>query len=251
MAQFDREKNAKEYSNSFFDEKRLSTYAKKAAEALNNNNIPFDGYTDDARYELKEFLPKEGLFEKLRRKWYHASKDLTDLIDLDYQHLGYWVLETSWDEIHHGTRLTLNTGYNFREERTKTFDGHALIREKMWVLLTDGNLAVYTFTQNYKEYPYEMGSSYLFALRECGCSFLNNTEQPRNKKVTSEWNAMTEEDILLLDHKKRDIIRRNVRRDEYYLEDSKSIRTDNYLMTNKKGVGCSKKITALLRQYHL
>ena len=55
---------------------------------------------------------------------------------------------------------------------------------------------------------------------------------------------MSDEEILLLDHKKRSVRRRNVMRDDYYVEDSECIRADNYLLTGKKGGGCSK-ITAL------
>ena len=62
---------------------------------------------------------------------------------------------------------------------------------------------------------------------------------------------MSDEEILLLDHKKRSVRRRNVMRDDYYVEDSECIRADNYLLTGKKGGGCSKKITALLKKHGL
>lgn len=62
---------------------------------------------------------------------------------------------------------------------------------------------------------------------------------------------MTEEDILLLDHKKRNVKKRWVKRDRYDVEDSVCIRMNNYLLTGKKGGGCNKKINSLLKKYDL
>lgn len=242
MARIDWNKVAEDYKNSSFNQERLLGYAQKAAELLNKNGIFYDGYTDDD-------CPSKGMFEKAFRFLLASSKNKEELI---HQHIGYWVLEISDEEFHHGFRETY-LDKNYREKRTKMFLGSAIIRKMKWILLSDGRLALYIYSQTYKEYPYESGANSLGALRDIGSSWLSFlcNEKKHEVKITNECRMMTEEDILLLDHKKRNVKKRWVKRDRYDIEDSVCIRTNNYLLTGKKGGGCSKKITILLKKYDL
>ncbi len=61
-------------------------------------------------------------------------------------------------------------------------------------------------------------------------------------RQTNKCRIMTEEDTLLLDHKKREVKRRDIRRDDFYCLEGTWISTDNYLMTDKKGNGCKKRL---------
>ena len=250
MARIDWNKVAEDYKNSTFNSERLYQYAKKAAEALKTGSIPFDGYTDeDWRKPIK---PKEdtGMLAGLRRLF--APKPPESRHPLVRQHIGYWLLENSEEESHFGHKekeiYIDKYGYMSRK-KNKYYDffiGHAVVDNTKWVLLVDGDLAVYTSKQLYHEFP---PISISWAIREDGSDALGF--DIHLDELTNEWRYMTEEDIFLLDHKKREIHRHFVQRDGYNVEDCNCLRIDNYLLTGKKGGGCSKKITALLKKHGL
>lgn len=247
MARIDWKKVAEDYKNSSFDRERLNRYAQKAAEALNSQKVAFDGYTDESR-------PKEGIFGRLRQTLFASPADQARL---DRQHMGYWVLEDSQEERHNGYRYKeafMNKNNNYIEKRTHNFTGSVTVRDRKWVLLADGSLAVFTCTDQHKEHWYESGPYSLEGLKDVGCDWFSwkvNGMKLSEQQITNEWKHMTEEELLLLDHKKREVRKRYIKRDQYVVEDSTCIRADHYLLTGKKGGGCSKKITALLKKYNL
>lgn len=250
VARIDWNKVAEDYKNSAFNSERLYQYASKAAEALTTNAVPFDGYTDSDWQKPVKPQTDTRLLARLRRFFAPPSPESQHPLVLN--HIGYWVLEIGEEETHHGRRdseIYLDKYGYIREKKNKKndfFTGHAVVCKTKWVLAEDGNLAVYASKESYYEYP-SIGSSW--SIREFGSETLGR--DIHLKEFTNEWRYMTEEDILLLDHKKREIRRRFVQRDNYSVEDSNCLRKDNYLLTGKKGGGCSKKITALLKKHGL
>lgn len=253
MAEIDWNKVAEDYKSSTLSHERLYQYAKKAAETLKTNGIPFDGYTDNDWHE-QPTQPDMGMLAKLRR--FFTSKLQDDRPLLVRQHLGYWVLEISVEESHDGSQyseLYSNKNGFLKRKWHNDYTGSAVIRQTKWVLLENGDLAVYATHQYYKESVfYTHHNNFIWNIKEYGSdSFYFNHEHKYDEKITDDWRNMTDEDILLLDHKKRKVHRRNFMQRNYYVEDSDCIRMDNYLLTGKKGNGCSKKITALLKKHNL
>ena len=259
MAQIDWNKVVEDYKDSTFNRERLYLYAKKAAEALKAKGIPFDGYTDRDWQEPPKPQPEKGLLAGLRLFFSPEPPDTRP--PLVREHIGYWVLETGVEESHHGHRYSesyLTKSYRFKVKRTNVFTAQAVVRETKWVLLEDGGLAVFATKKVYNGFPYIENFNWIkddgsVALRNWrtgdGSTALSLNTQEGN--FTSELRNMTDEDIFLLDHKKREIRRRYIQRDDYSVEDSSCIRMNNYLLTGKKGGGCSKKITALLKKHDL
>ena len=139
---------------------------------------------------------------------------------IDYHHLGFWILATSGTSSHHTDRK--KTRYRNWEGKMSSFQMYySNSKNCTWVLLSNGQLAC------------------------CQHSYIQYTE---DKKI---WNIMTHEDIMLLDHKSRSIDRsyndKSGRGGKYGTDISSS----NYLLTGKKGGGCSKKITELLKKHNL
>lgn len=250
MARIDWNKVAEDYQNSSLDRERLCQYAKKAAEALRAGGIPFDSTAGKDWHEPPKPAPDMSLGARLRRVFIPDPVPPDTRPALVQQNMGYWVLETSEEELHSGHRSSeiymTKSGY-IREKKDEIFIGSATILMRKWVLLADGSLAVYTTKLSYGEYPYKPSSWWI----KEGGSAAFRSEESFQKNFEDEWRAMTDEDILLLDHKKREVRRRWVQRDNYSVEDSNCIRMDNYLLTGKKGGGCSKKITALLKKHGL
>ncbi len=243
MAYVDWNKVAEDYKNSSFIWEYLNDYARKAAGILVSNGVSFDGYTDDG-------TPSEsprGLFGKLRHTLFGLPEDC---MKLEYLHIGYWKLETCQSETHHGRRYIERSidkrGY-YREKKTDTFSGTGINIEKIWGLLADGRLAVFEIEKRYNEF--NSGRCFLSNLRDREFHYFS-LETKQDKQI-NKCRIMTEEDILLLDHKKREINCRNIGHDDYYCLEGTWISNDNYLMTGKKGNGCKKKIAALLKGHGL
>lgn len=252
MARIDWNKVAEDYQNSVLNKERLHQYAQKAAQALRSRNVFFDGFTDAAYEAAKEAAwqawQRQGFFHRLFHR--PPAPPAPSCPGLDDRHIGYWVLETSEEEFHTGRRFIdwdVTKSFRIKRTRTKLFTDHASIRTTKWVLLEDGGLAACLTIRSYQVFPYWES---MFWLKESGRVALNGLER-RNETLEDHWKSMSDEEILLLDHKKRSVRRRNVMRDDYYVEDSECIRADNYLLTGKKGGGCSKKITALLKKHGL
>ncbi len=245
MTKIDWNKVAEDYKKSSLDLTRLEQYAKKAACELCDKSVSFDGYTDMDWHEP----PKEsqGVLGKLHDFFCPAPDTRPALVR---QHIGYWILESSRMEYHGGIRYTegyITKNCQYRQKRTNVFTDYANINTMKWVLLENGELAVHTMRELYKEC---MCFESLWIVKEIGSNAFH-TEKPFEKQITDTWELMKVEDILLLDHKPREIKRRHVGRDDYDVEDSIHIREENYLLTGKKGGGCSKKISALLQKHHL
>lgn len=249
MARIDWNKVAVDYKNSTFDRKRLYQYAKKAAEALKVRTIAFDGYTDSDWQDPPKPTPNKGLLASLHQLFIPEPDPSETRPPLARQHIGYWVLESDEQEHHGGYRRSepylTKSGY-IKEKKDIVFTGQGFVRKTKWVLLEDGSLAVYVTKQSYSEYPPINISR---SIKEIGSAALSCDIQ--KKEFSNEWRSMTDVDIFMLDHKKRKVRRYLVRRDNYDVDDGNYISMDNYLITGKKGGGCSKKITALLKKHNL
>ena len=98
---------------------------------------------------------------------------------------------------------------------------------------------------------FHSGRCFLDIIRDRETDYWWDIDRVSEKEIKNEYKIMTDEDILLLDYKKRRIKCRDIGHDDFYCVDSMWISTDNYLMTGKKGNGCKKMITALLKEHGL
>lgn len=251
MACIDWNKVALDYQNSTFFEERIRNYARKTAETLLKSNIAFNGYTDDGCIKTVARKYIAGVINRL----FPANPPKVPA-RLDSLHMGYWELETCVEERHFGYRYKepyidkRSYSYMMKYKKTPVFCGQAAIFDSKWVLLENGMLAAHLAKTRYKECPCEYVQGYWNMVRECGVSAFSSLEI-HDKRTESEWRVMTANDIMLLDHKKREAKQRFIKRDDYYVCDGYYLSADNDLLTGKKGNGCIKKMTALLKKYNL
>ena len=214
MASIDWNKMAQDYEKSILDSTQLYAYAQKIAEKLLNNRIQFDGYTDAATKDFWEESKNKGFLKTLFK----------DRSGLDYQHFGYWTLETSSHNYSGDSRVSYphyDPHLSSRGKKFSVLQGASTKVNMRWVLLFTGQLALFSSTQ--KQNEIDQGHAY-------------------NKKDDNMWRIMTTDDILLLDHKKRDD-NRNVYNRNYYTRASGSyISSANYLLTDKKVVGVARSL---------
>lgn len=215
MAEIDWSKVERDYGNSTLDLDRLTRYASKAAEVLTEKGAAFDGHTDSDRASFWDEVSREGFFKTF-------FKDKTGL---EYQHIGYWTLEsTSYTFSHTDRKKTRYDGLAGNPEFSVQHKRGGSGGER-WALLADGRLA-------------------WSRLRD-GTFF-----KQRNFHSYT-WHFMTEDDILLLDHRARPFDRFTNNRDGTDQSSGTSIKTSNHLLTGKKGGGCSKKLSDLLKRHGL
>ena len=212
---------ARDYEASILDLSRLTTYAQMVATKLLQHGVPFDGYTDSDTQSFLDVAKREGFFKTL----------FSDKTGIDYQHIGYWLLAETYEIQNHADRQ--KTRYGYGKDSFSVRHGREGSNSSKWVLLQDGQLA-----------RYDSRRSTVGVAGEYGDVFGQSNDHRM-------WGVMTEGDILLLDHKPRDIERRyNNRSGSGYIY-ATTISTDNYLLTGKKGGGCSKKLTGLLAAHGL
>lgn len=208
-------KMERDYQASVLDMSRLHAYAQKVAASLVDKRVPFDGFTDADTKSFWDEASKEGFFKTL-------FKEKTGL---DYQHIGYWTLAaTSSSRNHTDRKKTRYDGFGVMPAFSLQHEYGGRSGEK-WVLLANGRLA--------------------------RSSFFARTTYSQTREQTTVWREMTESDILLLDHRSRTYDRFYNNRQGSGYEVRTEISSDNYLMTDKKGVGCSKALTGLLKRHGL
>lgn len=219
----DWEKVERDYAHSSFDRKRLNLYATKVAGRLLSASVPFDGntvrslssegplYSEEVQEVPNGFL--RNLFgAKTKRRV--ARKGL-----------GFWVLQSSrWSGRHTDRKKTryknLSGPGSFSVQHRHHWRG-----EKDWILLQDGRLAIHTE--------------------------VHSGMYDRDTDNSDLWALMSDADVLLLDHKVRSHDRHYNDRSGHGFSIGSTISSDNYLVTGKKGGGCSKKLTDLLRKHGL
>jgi len=221
MAGIDWAQVARDYEASVLDRPRLTTYALKVAEKLRQHSVAFDGYTDEDTRSFWQVAGREGFFKTL----------FNDKTGIDYQHLGYWLLADTFEINRHADRK--KTRYGYGKDSFSVRHGNEGNARSMWVLLSDGRLARFDSRRSTVGVAGTYGGTY---------------GQSSDHRV---WGLMTDSDILLLDHKTREVERTyNNRQGTGYTYGS-MISADNYLVTGKKGAGCSKKLTELLKKHGL
>jgi hypothetical protein len=114
----------REYSASTFDRAHLNDMAQRAAEALSNAGVPFDGYTDTQTTERRGLL-----------------RTLFTAPGIEHKHIGYWEVESDWYSRFHQDR---------KKTRVETLNGHwsTQLQEqnsqgRKWALLDGGVLALF------------------------------------------------------------------------------------------------------------
>lgn len=172
------------------------------------------GIPFDGHAELEVEQRKQGLLSKLIGA--RPAK----------QRIGYWMLE--------------QTGlYQSHQDRQKTHypkvgglggfsmqNRYGHTHHQIWVLLADGQLATFRSHR-----PTEMALAH--------------------GPARVEWQIMNGSDVLLLDHKTREIDRRYNSRSGSGFARGSQLSSENYLITGKKGGGCRKRLAALLKNHGL
>lgn len=230
MSKIDWQKVESDYEASTLDMRRVADYARTVATILAQNNVAPDNYTDAVVAEFEERQRaydeiqnndmkrrKPGLLQRLFGPEVVEERDL-----LSESHIGYWVLLTE-SEVQLG-----DTVFNFRDGTFKTHDKGTSTTQ--YALLADGTL-------------------HCFRSRD-GCRIYGVSRV--SASASGKWSEMSEDDILLLDHRLRHEEREkpyNRRTGEYWCIERHHLSTDNYLITGRKGGGCRKLVNALLEEH--
>lgn len=217
MGSIDWAKVEREYNASTLDLARLNAHALRVAEALRGKGVQVQGYTDSDAKDFWREASRQGFFKTL-------FKDRTGL---DYRHVGYWVLATASTHSHHTdrkkTRSPAMPSLGLSASSYQKSHGHS--QTDQWVLLEDGALA--------------------------RSGWYRKSDGWRSEAEPTAWRVMTTEDILLLDHRARTSYRDYNNRSGTGYSSTTEISSSNYLLTSKKGGGCSKLLTGLLQTHGL
>ena len=223
MAKVDWEQVAKDYEASTLDMTWVTSYAQKVAKLLVDHHISPMGYTDEKQGELDKRIAETnsgpGKVAKFFRSMFSAEPDNTPERRYAREHIGYWVI------------CQTETGRTQKRRQRSSYSGHSIetsLHERsydLYCLLDTGELACFHY------FDFKPWSGY---------------GEPEYK-ISGGWMSMTENMLLLLDHRVRceEDNGGYPRKDgsyyyRYYLS------TDNYLITGKKGGGCRKLLGKLL-----
>lgn len=223
MAKVDWEQVAKNYEASILDMAWVTSYAQKVAKLLGDHHISRMGYTDEKQRELENRIAEtnsgSGKVVKFFRSLFSTQPDDTLEKRCAREHIGYWVI------------CQTDTGKTKKKRQRDSLSGRMvesslrLYSYDLYCLLDTGELACFHYF-DFQPWP--------------------GYGQPEYK-ISGGWMSMTENMLLLLDHRMRYEDENNgypTKNGSHYYRSYLS--TDNYLITGKKGGGCRKLLGKLL-----
>lgn len=206
---------AADYERSTLDLTKVEAEARKLAEAFIERGVAFDGYTDDEAKSFWKEAGSQGFFATLMK----------DRTGIDYRHIGFWTLqsvsESAYDQERTKTRVQ---GLGNQKSFMWAHESRRMSR-RIWAVLSDGRLASY--------------STWGFTSTRMG------------KSDGHGWTVMTAEDVLLLDHRVRELPGERSNKWSKGYEYGTMLSADNHLLTGKKGGGCLKLMSALRARHGL
>lgn len=223
MAKVDWEQVAKDYEASILDMAWVTSYAQKVAKLLGDHHISPMGYTDEKQRELENRIAEtnsgSGKVVKFFRSLFSTQPDDTLEKRCAREHIGYCVI------------CQTDTGKTKKKRQRDSLSGRMvesslrLYSYDLYCLLDTGELACFHYF-DFQPWP--------------------GYGQPEYK-ISGGWMSMTENMLLLLDHRMRYEDENNgypTKNGSHYYRSYLS--TDNYLITGKKGGGCRKLLGKLL-----